>query len=78
MKVTNKNLNKFISFLVLFCIAGTLGWELLETILNMAGLNLNLTSGPVGFDIDVLSLYISANPGTLLGLAAGYFLFNRI
>jgi hypothetical protein len=78
MKVTNKNLNNFIGFLFLFCIAGTLGWELIEVILNTLGLNLNLTAGPVGFDIEILSIYVSANPGTLLGLAAGYLLFKRI
>jgi len=78
MKITNKNLNKFIGFLILFCVAGTLAWELLEVIINTAGLTLHLTAGPVGFDINVISFYITANPGTLLGLGAGWLLFKRI
>ena len=78
MKVTTKSLNKFIGFLILTAVAGTLAWELLELIINTAGLQLNLSAGPVGFDIDVLSLYIKANPGTLLGGAAGWLLFKKI
>lgn len=78
MKITAKNFNKFIGFLILFGVAGTLAWELIEVIINTAGLKLNLTAGPVGFDIEVISLYISANPGTLLGLTGGWLLFKRI
>ena len=78
MKITNKNLDRFIGFLLLFCVAGTLGWELIEVFLNLAGIGINLTAGPVGFDIDIMSFFISANPGTLLGLAAGWLLFRRL
>ncbi len=78
MKITKKNLNSFIGFIVLFSVMGSLAWELLEVILNTAGLAINLTAGPVGFDIDVLSVYIMANPGTLLGAAAGFLLFHKI
>ncbi|HAK45093.1 MAG TPA: hypothetical protein DCO79_04125 [Spirochaeta sp.] len=78
MKITNKNLGKFIGFLILFAVTGTLAWELLEVILNLAGLAINLSAGPVGFDIDIISIYISANPGTLAGIALGWLLFRRI
>ena len=78
MKVSNKNLGKFTAFLLLFCVTGTLAWELLEVILNLAGVSINLSAGPVGFDIDIISLYISANPGSLIGIAAGWLLFHRI
>ena len=78
MKVTNKNLGKFIGFLLLSAVMGTLAWELLEVILNTAGLELDLTAGPVGFDIDILAVFIKANPGTLIGGAGGWLLFGRI
>ena len=78
MKVTNKNLGKFTAFLLLFCVAGTLAWELLEVLLNLAGIGINLSAGPIGFDIDIISLYMSANPGTLLGIAVGWLLFHCI
>ena len=78
MKITDKNLGKFTGFLVLFAVAGTLGWELLEVILEAGGLNLNLQAGPVGFDIDVLAVYVKANPGSLLGITAGWLLFRRL
>ncbi|MDC7127303.1 MAG: hypothetical protein PQJ46_17200 [Spirochaetales bacterium] len=78
MKITTKNYPKFIGFLIMFFVAGTLGWELIEEIIKAAGLYLNLTAGPVGFDIEVLAIYVSANPGSLLGIALGWFLFKRI
>ena len=78
MKVSNKNLSSFISFMILCAVMGTLAWQLLEVLLNLAGLNLKLTAGPVGFDIDVLAIYIKANPGSLLGAAAGWLLFKKI
>ncbi|MDC7225624.1 MAG: hypothetical protein PQJ61_02540 [Spirochaetales bacterium] len=78
MKVTNKNLGKFIGFMIMLCVAGTLAWELFELILNTVGIGLNLSAGPVGFDIDILSVYMSINPGSLAGLAAGWFLFRRV
>lgn len=78
MKITNKNFGKFVGFIILFGVVGTLFWDLLEIIINSAGLKLSLTAGPVGFDIDVLSVYLKFNPGTLLGLGAGWFIFRKI
>ena len=78
MKVTNKNLDRFIGFLLLCMVMGTLCWELLEVLLGFAGVNFSLTAGPLGFDIGVLSLFIRINPGTPAGFAAGWLLFKRI
>lgn len=78
MKVTNKNLSKFIAFLVLCSVMGTLCWELIEVLFGLAGISFSLTAGPVGFDIEVLSVYIKINPGTPLGFAGGWLLFKRI
>jgi hypothetical protein len=46
--------------------------------MGFAGFSIDLTAGPVGFDIEVLSLYIKLNPGTLIGAAIGYLLFKRL
>jgi hypothetical protein len=78
MKVTNKNLGKFIGFLVMFSVMTTLCWELLEVIIGLTGGDFSLTAGPVGFDIGVLSVFIKINPGTPAGFAAGWLLFKRI
>ena len=78
MKITNKNLDKFIGFLLLFCVMGTLAWELLQTVMGLAGFSIDLSAGPVGFDIEVLSLYLKFNPGTLFGTAGGYLLFKKL
>ncbi len=78
MKITQKNLEAFISFLVLFIIIGTLVWEIFELLLSYAGFGIHLAVGPVGFDIRVLSVYIMLNPGSPAGAAAGYLLFKRI
>jgi hypothetical protein len=47
-------------------------------ILLMAGISLNLTAGPIGFDSGVLEIWLSVNPGTAAGAAAGWYLFTRI
>ena len=78
MKVTNKNLSKFIGFLVLCTVMGTLCWQLLEVLFSIAGVNFTLTAGPVGFNLDVLSIYVKINPGSPAGFAAGWLLFKRI
>jgi hypothetical protein len=53
-------------------LAGTLGWEVLVSILALGGLELQLSTGPVGFDVEVLSFYMEVNPGTFVGLFIGY------
>ena len=53
-------------------LAGTLAWEVLASFLALGGVVLGLSTGPVGFDAGVLSLYIEVNPGTFLGLFFGY------
>ena len=78
MKVSNKNLDRFIGFLILCSVMGTLCWRLVEVVLNLGGIGFSLTAGPVGFDIGVMSLYLSINPGTPLGFAGGWLLFKRI
>lgn len=67
-----------VKILVLACLVGTLGWDLLERMVELAGLSLSLQAGPVGFDIGVLLVYMRVNPGTLLGLPAGFLVFRSL
>ena len=64
--------------LVLCLIVGTLAWEVLERILRMSGVPLDLTVGPIGFDIGILAVWLEANPGTLLGIVPAILLFRRL
>lgn len=57
---------------LLSIVAGTLAWELLAAFLALGGIDLGLTTGPVGFDAGVISFFIEVNPGTFLGLFLGY------
>ncbi|MFW6250438.1 MAG: hypothetical protein ACOC47_04975 [Alkalispirochaetaceae bacterium] len=57
---------------ILSILAGSLGWEVLVSLLALLGLPLELSTGPVGFDAGVLSVYMEVNPGTFIGLFLGY------
>ncbi|MCK4540885.1 MAG: hypothetical protein KAU17_01495 [Spirochaetales bacterium] len=78
MKVSSRTMKHFILMIVIGGVIGTLGWEIFERLLQLLGWNMNLTAGPIGFDIAVLAVYLRANPGTLLGSAAGHLLFKKI
>jgi hypothetical protein len=78
MKLTKKNTGLFTLLVFLGLLIGTFGWEILERILASAGAPLDLSVGPVGFDLDVISLFIKVNPGSLLGAAAGVVFFFRL
>jgi len=65
-------------FLFLGLLIGTLGWDLLESIIAMAGGSLKLQAGPLGFDLGVVSFYLRINPGSLVGCAGGVLFFFRI
>ncbi|MFW6313529.1 MAG: hypothetical protein ACOC2N_06570 [Spirochaetota bacterium] len=78
MKLTTKNLPVFMRLLVLCLLIGTLAWELIERLLELTGVELDLTVGPVGFDIEVLAVSVLANPGTLLGIVPAIVLFRKL
>ena len=78
MKLTAKNLPAFLRVLVLCLVIGTLAWELVERLLELAGVSLDLSVGPVGFDIEVVALSVMANPGTLIAIVPAVLLFRRI
>jgi hypothetical protein len=78
MKLIKKNLSTFIWVCLLGIIAGTLTWELIERILSQAGIFVNLSTDPVGFDLSVLTVYLKINPGSIAGAVGGVFLFRYI
>lgn len=69
---------KTILFVVLSLITGTLLWELLEQILQWQHIDLNLSTEPVGFDLRVLSVFITANPGTAGGTLIAWWYLRRL
>jgi len=78
MKLTKKNTKTLVTIIILSMIAGALTWKLLEKILLLWGINLLLTTGRIGFDIQVIAFYLAVNPGTVLGIGSGFFIFSRL
>lgn len=78
MKLSSKNLPLLIRILALCMLVGTLTWELIERLLLLAGVELQLAVGPVGFDIEVIVLSVMANPGTVVAILPGILLFRKL
>ena len=78
MKLVRKNLGALVVVLFLGLLVGTLAWDILERIFSQAGLPFSLSTGPIGFDIGVLSLYVRVNPGSFLGTAGSLLLFRSL
>ena len=78
MKLNSKNLPVLMRLLLICAVVATLAWELLERLLAMGGVALNLSLGPVGFDIQVISIFLQVNPGTILGVVPAVILFRRL
>ncbi|MFW6253186.1 MAG: hypothetical protein ACOC4F_04565 [bacterium] len=69
-------MSTFLTLLVLFLAVGTLSWELFERILSTAGIPVEWSVGPVGFDVEVLSVEFMVNPGSLVGIFAAFRVFK--
>jgi hypothetical protein len=78
MKLTTKTLGPFLLFLLLGLVIGSVAWEIVERLVNVAGLSLSLSIGPVGFDLRVLAVWVRLNPGSLLGAAGGIILWRSL
>ncbi len=78
MKATKNNRATLIFLLIIMGIIGTLSWEILERILTYFEIYISLSAKRIGFDLSVISLYITPNPGTVIGVGAGFFLFRRL
>ncbi len=78
MKLNKKNQSAFILIIVLSILAGSFTWFIIEIIFKNIGLPFSLSTGKMGFDIEIISFYINVNPGTILGMIAGYYIFKAV
>ena len=80
MKLNSRNLSRLLLLLIIGILLGSLGWEVLERIIRLGGLEFSpTTQNPITlFDLYVLSLSFRANPGTLLGALGAILVFKRI
>ncbi len=76
MVVNRKNLPLFLGLLLFGTVIGSLGWEIVERIIQAAGSSLSLTlDTPIILDVHVVALSLRPNLGTLLGGIGGVILF---
>ena len=64
--------------MVLTALIGTFAWALMELLAGVAGADISLAVGPIGFDAMVLSVSLYVNPGTVLGAVAAIPVFRSI
>jgi hypothetical protein len=76
MKLTAKTLSSLAVLCVLCMLVGGLAWEVLERVALRFGLDVDLSIGPIGFDLSVVALHVTVNPGTYIGLVAAVLLFR--
>ncbi|MCX7031796.1 MAG: hypothetical protein NTU62_16975 [Spirochaetes bacterium] len=78
MKLNAKTLSSLALLCMLGMLVGGLAWEVLERVALRSGLDVDLSIGPVGFDLSVVALSVTVNPGTFLGLVAAVLLFRAL
>ena len=78
MKLTKKNKNSLILIIALCTLGGSFAWFILEIIFAALGLPFSISTGKIGFDLEIISFYLNVNPRTILGIAAGFFVFKAI
>ena len=78
MKLIKKNIQPLILIITLCTLGGSFAWFILEIIFTSAGLSFSLSTGRIGFDLEIIAFYLNVNPGTVLGIAAGFFVFKAI
>jgi hypothetical protein len=78
MKLTKKNANPLLLVVILCAIGGSFAWFILEIIFESLGVPFSLSTGKIGFDLEIIALYVNINPGTVLGIAGGFFVFKAI
>jgi hypothetical protein len=76
MKLNGKTVSSFLVLGALGSLVGGLSWELFERIAASLGLRLDLSVGPIGFDLHVVAVHFLVNPGTFLGLLGGLLIFR--
>ena len=78
MKLTKKNMRPILLVIVLCTLGGSFTWFILEIIFAAIGLPFSLSSGRIGFDLEIIAFYLNVNPGTVLGIATGFLVFKAI
>ena len=80
MTLTKKNVPVFLLIVALGLVIGSLGWEILERVLSLWGLQIGFTlREPITlFDFYVLSVSLRANLGTILGALGGVVVYRLI
>ncbi len=78
MKLTKKNMQPILLVIVLCTLGGSFTWFILEIIFAAIGLPFSLSSGRIGFDLEIIAFYLNVNPGTVLGIATGFLVFKAI
>ena len=78
MKLTKKNIQPLILIIVLCTLGGSFAWFILEIIFTKAGLPFSLSTGRIGFDLEIIAFFLNVNPGTVIGIAAVFFVFKAI
>ncbi len=78
MKLTKKNINSLILVVLLSTLGGSFAWFILEIIFASLGLPFSLSTGRIGFDLEIIAIYLNVNPGTVLGITGGFFVFKAI
>jgi len=78
MKLTKKNVNPLLLVVILCTLGGSFAWFFMEIIFQSLGFQFSLSTGRIGFDIKIIALYLDINPGTVLGIASGFFVFKAI
>ena len=74
-----KNNSRYFFYLLLVCfVIGSLAWEIFEKIMFKTGIDVSLTTPPIGIDLDVLKLMVKVNPGSFIGLVAGIIIFRGL
>lgn len=68
----------FIAFTIIGAILGSAAGIFLAGIVPvLSPLNKNLT-GPIGINLEVISLYLKISPAAIIGLITGIIIFKRI
>jgi len=78
MKLTKKNSNPLLLVVILCTLGGSFAWFILEVIIESFGVPFSLSTGKIGFDLEIIALYINVIPGTVIGMVSGFFVFKAI
>lgn len=72
------NTGYFLAFLVIGAILGSaLGTLLAKLVPALSIIRTSLT-GPVGFNLEIISFSVSLNLSAIIGLVIGFFLFRKV